>query len=182
MRWVEAATTAEAIARLLAKHGLAPRPPPSSRTPPSSNGQLSFAFARSSRRAPLAASSILRPMLVFLITRIPHRCARRAVSPSPPAALSLLKPIISPQHRLAGAWASARHALVAHSLLAFSASFGLGAGAECQEREVAILWGLELLLRLVEARALPARDAIELAEAIHRLNKRIPGKSSRRSF
>jgi hypothetical protein len=49
MRWVEAATSAEAIARLLAKHGLAPRPPPSSRTPPSSNGQLSFAFARSVR-------------------------------------------------------------------------------------------------------------------------------------
>jgi hypothetical protein len=49
MRWVEAATSAQAIARLLAKHGLAPRPPPPSRTPPSSNGQLSFAFARSSR-------------------------------------------------------------------------------------------------------------------------------------
>jgi hypothetical protein len=49
MRWVEAATSAEAIARLLAKHGLAPRPPPPSRTPPSSNGQLSFAFARSRR-------------------------------------------------------------------------------------------------------------------------------------
>jgi rRNA-processing protein FCF1 len=48
--------------------------------------------------------------------------------------------------------------------------------AECREREVAIVWGLELLLRLVEARALPARDAIELAEAIHRLNKRIPRK------
>jgi hypothetical protein len=49
MRWVEAATGAEAISRLLAKHGLAPRPPPPSRTPPSSDGQLSFAFARSSR-------------------------------------------------------------------------------------------------------------------------------------
>lgn len=28
MRWVEAATKADAIGRLLAKHGLAPRPPP----------------------------------------------------------------------------------------------------------------------------------------------------------
>lgn len=49
MRWLEAATSAEAIARLLAKHGLAPRPPPPSRARSSSDGQLSFAFARSSR-------------------------------------------------------------------------------------------------------------------------------------
>jgi hypothetical protein len=28
MRWLEAATTPDAIARLLAKHGLRPRPPP----------------------------------------------------------------------------------------------------------------------------------------------------------
>jgi hypothetical protein len=33
MRWVEAATTADAIARLMAKHGLAPRPPPPRRRP-----------------------------------------------------------------------------------------------------------------------------------------------------
>lgn len=45
---------------------------------------------------------------------------------------------------------------------------------ECQERQVAILWGLELLSRLVEERALPAGGAVELAEAIHRINKRLP--------
>jgi Putative transposase len=49
LRWVEAATTPEAISRLLAKHGLGPRPPPPSRSPPIPEGQLSFAFARSAR-------------------------------------------------------------------------------------------------------------------------------------
>jgi Putative transposase len=49
LRWVEAATTPEAISRLLAKHGLGPRPPPPSRSPPIPEGQLSFAFARSPR-------------------------------------------------------------------------------------------------------------------------------------
>jgi hypothetical protein len=48
--------------------------------------------------------------------------------------------------------------------------------SECQEREVAILWGLELLLRLVEHGALPASNAVEIAEAIHRINRRIPRK------
>jgi hypothetical protein len=46
MRWVEAATTAEAICRLLAEHGLAPWPPPPSRTRPRSDGQLSGDQAR----------------------------------------------------------------------------------------------------------------------------------------
>jgi rRNA-processing protein FCF1 len=46
--------------------------------------------------------------------------------------------------------------------------------AECQQREVAILWGLELLLRLVEQGALPAGNAVDLAEAVHRINRRIP--------
>jgi hypothetical protein len=34
MRWAEAATTPGAISRLLAKHGLGPRPPLPSRSPP----------------------------------------------------------------------------------------------------------------------------------------------------
>lgn len=42
MRWVEVATTRDAIARLLAKHGLAARPPPHER--PSPPGQLRFKF------------------------------------------------------------------------------------------------------------------------------------------
>src|SRR5262249_37748235 len=42
MRWLEAATTPGAIARLLAKHGLAPQPPPArSAVPP---GQLALSF------------------------------------------------------------------------------------------------------------------------------------------
>ena len=49
MRWVEAATSAEAIARLLAKHGLGPRPPPPSRSAYRADGQLSFGFARRPR-------------------------------------------------------------------------------------------------------------------------------------
>jgi len=39
-RWIEAATKPDAIARLLAKHGLGPRPPP--KPPP--KGQLRLAF------------------------------------------------------------------------------------------------------------------------------------------
>ena len=42
MRWLEAATTPDAIARLLAKHGLGPRPPP--KRPPL--GQLWLAFPK----------------------------------------------------------------------------------------------------------------------------------------
>ena len=40
-RWLEAATTPESIRRLLAKHGLGPRPPPNARAP---HGQLRLAF------------------------------------------------------------------------------------------------------------------------------------------
>jgi len=43
MRWLEAASTPDAGARLLAKHGLGPRPPPSERAP---HGQLRLAFPR----------------------------------------------------------------------------------------------------------------------------------------
>ena len=43
MRWLEAATTPDAIARLLAKHGLGPRPPPRDRAP---FGQLWLAFPK----------------------------------------------------------------------------------------------------------------------------------------
>ena len=42
MRWVEVATTPGAIARLLAKHGLAARPPPHEK--PSPPGQLKLRF------------------------------------------------------------------------------------------------------------------------------------------
>ena len=45
---------------------------------------------------------------------------------------------------------------------------------ECETRKVSVMWGLQLLLRLVETRALPTDDAIELAEAMHKVNKRIP--------
>jgi hypothetical protein len=43
MRWVEAATTPETIARLMANHGLAPRPPPTRRTA-AITGQLALPF------------------------------------------------------------------------------------------------------------------------------------------
>jgi hypothetical protein len=41
-RWLEAATKPDAIARLLAKHGLGPRPPPR----PSPKGQLRLALPK----------------------------------------------------------------------------------------------------------------------------------------
>ncbi len=44
---------------------------------------------------------------------------------------------------------------------------------ECESRTVAVMWGLQLLLRLVETRALPADDAIELAEAMRKINRRL---------
>jgi hypothetical protein len=43
MRWIEAATTPDAIAKLLAKHGLGPRPPPASFAP---LGPLRLAFSK----------------------------------------------------------------------------------------------------------------------------------------
>jgi hypothetical protein len=43
MRLLETATTPEAVARLLAKHGLGPRPPPPPSAPPA---QLGFAFMK----------------------------------------------------------------------------------------------------------------------------------------
>lgn len=42
MRWVEAATTPEAIARLMAKHGLAPRAPPTRQPPVAMQLELPF--------------------------------------------------------------------------------------------------------------------------------------------
>ena len=45
---------------------------------------------------------------------------------------------------------------------------------ECQTRHIAIMWGLELLVRLVEEGVLPEMAAIELAEEIHLVNKRLP--------
>jgi hypothetical protein len=44
MRWIEAATERIAIARLLAKHGLAPQPPPEPRAR-ALLGQLALPFA-----------------------------------------------------------------------------------------------------------------------------------------
>ena len=44
---------------------------------------------------------------------------------------------------------------------------------ECEARSVEVMWGLQLLLRLVEHGALSAKDAIEIAEAIHKVNRRI---------
>jgi len=41
MSWLEAATAPDAIAKLLAKHGLGPRPPPRDQAP---HGQLRLAF------------------------------------------------------------------------------------------------------------------------------------------
>ena len=43
MRWLEAATAPDAIARLLAKHGLGPRPPPER---PAPHGQLRLVFPK----------------------------------------------------------------------------------------------------------------------------------------
>jgi hypothetical protein len=45
---------------------------------------------------------------------------------------------------------------------------------ECEAHAVTVLWGLQLLLRLVERRALPAAAAIDLARAIHAVNRRLP--------
>ncbi len=45
MRWVEVATQRDAIARLLAKHGLAPQPPPATRAL-APLGQLVLPFNR----------------------------------------------------------------------------------------------------------------------------------------
>jgi hypothetical protein len=46
LRWVQAATSPEAISRLLAKHGLGARPPPAPSAPCVPLGQLRFAFMR----------------------------------------------------------------------------------------------------------------------------------------
>jgi predicted nucleic acid-binding protein len=46
--------------------------------------------------------------------------------------------------------------------------------AECETREVAVLWGFQLLLRLIERKVLKATEAITIAESICRINRRIP--------
>jgi hypothetical protein len=46
MRLLETATSPEAVARLLAKHGLGPRPPPASPAPQVAPGQLAFGFVK----------------------------------------------------------------------------------------------------------------------------------------
>jgi hypothetical protein len=48
MRWLEAAIDKEAVARLLAKHGLGPQPPPHAR--PTLLGQLELTFGRPNNR------------------------------------------------------------------------------------------------------------------------------------
>jgi hypothetical protein len=45
---------------------------------------------------------------------------------------------------------------------------------ECEARSVSVMWGHQLLLRLVEHRALSSQDAIDVAEAMHKVNRRIP--------
>ena len=45
---------------------------------------------------------------------------------------------------------------------------------ECETHAVSVLWGLQLLLRLVEHGALRADRAIELVRAIHAVNRRLP--------
>jgi len=45
---------------------------------------------------------------------------------------------------------------------------------ECESRDVAVLWGFQLLVRLVEQNALDAAEAIRIAEAICQVNRRIP--------
>ncbi len=45
--------------------------------------------------------------------------------------------------------------------------------AECDSRNVQVMWGLQLLLRLVEQRTLSVDDAVALAQAIHQINRRI---------
>ena len=45
--------------------------------------------------------------------------------------------------------------------------------SECEARTVSVMWGLQLLLRLVDRRALPPKDAIELAEAMRKINRRL---------
>jgi predicted nucleic acid-binding protein len=45
---------------------------------------------------------------------------------------------------------------------------------ECESREVAVLWGFQLLLGLIDAKVLDAAAAIGVAEAICRINRRIP--------
>ncbi len=47
---------------------------------------------------------------------------------------------------------------------------------ECETQTVQVMWGLQLLLRLVERRASSANDAIRVAEAMHAVNKRIPNQ------
>ena len=44
---------------------------------------------------------------------------------------------------------------------------------ECEARGVPILWGLQLVLSLVEREAFSKKDAIQLAQAIHAVNRRI---------
>lgn len=46
---------------------------------------------------------------------------------------------------------------------------------ECESRGVNVLWGLQLLLRLVERHVLSKTEAVRIAEAICATNKRIPG-------
>jgi hypothetical protein len=45
---------------------------------------------------------------------------------------------------------------------------------ECETRSVAVMWGLQLLIRLVQYGALDADGAIQLAHDMHAVNRRIP--------
>ncbi len=45
--------------------------------------------------------------------------------------------------------------------------------AECERREIAALWGLQLLHQLVQCDAMSASEALEAADAICNINRRI---------
>jgi hypothetical protein len=45
---------------------------------------------------------------------------------------------------------------------------------ECTARGIDVLWGLQLLVRLVDSGALAGAEAIRIAEAICQINRRVP--------
>ena len=47
---------------------------------------------------------------------------------------------------------------------------------ECETRGVTLMWGLEMLIKLVQEGALPVDVAIEAGHAVHSINKRLPKK------
>ncbi len=52
----------------------------------------------------------------------------------------------------------------------------------CTRAGVSVLWGLELMLELLQARQLSAEDAVEIAQAIHRSNPFITAERLREGW